>query len=89
MRALGGMSDGAWSGTLFDFCIIFSSSSSSGMMLGRIAGVGMLALLAVAVVRSLCGGVGMLAVVVVRLIHHILAPLDSRMPHSMIVPWAS
>ena len=59
------------------------------MMLGRIAGVGVLALLAVAVVGLICGGVGILAVVVVRLTCHILAPLDSRMPHSMIVPWAS
>ena len=58
------------------------------MMFGRIAGVGMLALLAVAVVGSICGGVGMLAVSVVRLICHILAPLDSRMPHSMMVMWA-
>ena len=57
--------------------------------MGCIAGVGMLVLLAVAVVRLICGGVGMLVVAVVRLIHHILAPLDSRMPHSMIVPWAS
>ena len=64
------------------------SSSSSGRMLGSITGVGMLALLAVAVVRLICGGVGMLAVAVDRLIRHSLAPLDSRMPHSMIVPWA-
>ena len=63
------------------------SSSLSGMMLGRIAGVDMLALLAVAVVRLICGGVGMLVVVVVRLICPILEPLDSRMPYSMIVPW--
>ena len=42
-----------------------------------------------AVVRLICGGVGMLAVAVVRLIRHILAPLDSQIPHSMIIPWAS
>ena len=65
------------------------SSSLSGMMLGYIVGVGMLALLEVAVVWLICGGVGMLAVAVVRLIRHILAPLDSQMPHNMIVPWAS
>ena len=35
----------------------------------------MLALLAVAVIRLICGGVGMLEVAVVRLICHILAPL--------------
>ena len=29
-----------------------------------------------------------LAVAVVRLICHILAALDSRMPHCMILPWA-
>ena len=58
------------------------------MMLGRIVGVGVLALLAVAVVRLICGGVGMLAVAVVRLICHILAPLDSQIPHSMIIQWA-
>ena len=34
------------------------SSSSSGMMLGHIAGVGMQALLAVVIVRLICGGVG-------------------------------
>ena len=68
---------------------IFLSSSSSGMILGRIGGAGMLALLVVAVVRFICGGVGMLAVSVIRLIRHILAPLYSQMPHSMIVPWAS
>ena len=49
-------------------------SSLNGMMLGRIGGVVVLALLAMAVVK---------------LIHHILVPLDSWMPHSMILPWES
>ena len=40
------------------------SSSSSGIMLWPIAGVGMLAMLAVAVIRLICGGVGMLAVAI-------------------------
>ena len=48
-------------------------SSSNGMMLLRIGGVVSMTLLAVAVARLIC---------------HILAPLDSRMPHSMILPWA-
>ena len=54
--------------------VMHSLSSSNGMILGRIGGVVSMALLAVAVVRLIC---------------HILAPLDSRMPHSMILPWAS
>ena len=54
--------------------VMHSLSSSNGMMLGRIGGVVSMALLAVAVVRLIC---------------HILAPLDSWMPHSMILPWAS
>ena len=72
--------------------------------MGRIAELGMLELLAVAVVRLIfgrvgllamavvrliCGGVGLLVVAVVRLICHILAPLDSRMPHIMIIPFLS
>ena len=48
-------------------------SSSNGMMLGRTGGVVSMAMLAVTVVRLIC---------------HILAPLDSHMPHSMILPWA-
>ena len=67
---------------------MLSSSSLYGIMLGLIAGVGMLAMLAVAVIRLICGGVGMRAVTVVRFMCHILAPLDSRMTPSMIVPWA-
>ena len=55
--------------------MMLSSSSLSDMMLGCIAGVGVLALLEVAFVRLICGGEGMLEVAVVRLICHILAPL--------------
>ena len=69
--------------------LMLSSSSLYSMMLGRIAGVGMLAMLAVAIIRLIRGGVGMFAVAVVRLMRHILAPMDSQMPHSMIVLWAS
>ena len=53
--------------------VIHLLSSPNGMMLGRIGGVVSMAVLAVAVVRLIC---------------HILAPLASRMPHSMILPWA-
>ena len=48
-------------------------SSLNGMMLGRIGGLVMLELLAVVFVRLIC---------------HILTPLDSQMPPSMILPWA-
>jgi hypothetical protein len=48
-------------------------SSSNGMMLGPIGGVVSMALLEVAVVRLIC---------------QILAPLDSRLPHRVILPWA-
>ena len=89
--ALGGISDGdggAGAGGGVQFMMHLLSSSNS-MILGAISVVGMLALLAFAVVRLICYGVGMLAVVAVRLICHILAPLASWMPHSMIVPRAS
>ena len=76
----GGISDGAGGGDQ-----LVMHSSSIGMMLRCIGGVGMLALLEVAVV---VGMLALLAVAVGRLIRHILAPLDSRMPHRMILPWA-